>query len=146
MDTLTAPPDARVEWIEAHAISHLRHLPEAHVQGFALRLTSSPHHLITLSAAAWAADFIAAVAAEARRRGVAAFVATGGETAALLLRALGTASLEIDRELLPGIPLCRLADGPCAGIPLITKAGGFGEPDALARAVSALHSDSTHAG
>jgi uncharacterized protein YgbK (DUF1537 family) len=44
----------------------------------------------------------------------------------------------MDRELLPGIPLCRIADGPWAGTRLVTKAGGFGEPDALARAVAAI--------
>ena len=51
-----------------------------------------------------------------------------------------SSSLEIDRELLPGIPLCRVADGPGTGTPLVTKAGGFGERDTLARAIGVLRS------
>jgi D-threonate/D-erythronate kinase len=139
MEALSVTSDGHVEWFVGDSsdfISRLRRLPGRTTIG--LCLTSSPPHLITPSFRAWAADCIAAVAAEARERGVGAFVATGGETAALLLSAMGAAGVEIDRELLPGIPLCRIADGPWAGTPLVTKAGGFGETDALARAVALL--------
>ena len=50
------------------------------------------------------------------------------------------------RELLPGIPLCRIADGAWAGTPLITKAGGFGDPDALAQAVARVRDGVTGVG
>jgi uncharacterized protein YgbK (DUF1537 family) len=141
MEALSKIEGARVEWIETSdpaAVPRLRDLPDAPVVGLAL--TPSPSHPLTPSSAfaTWAREFIAAVAAAARERGVGAFVVTGGETAALLLRALETTSLEIDRELLPGIPLSGLADGRMAGTPLVTKAGGFGEPDALVRAVEGL--------
>jgi uncharacterized protein YgbK (DUF1537 family) len=139
MEALAATSEGHIEWFEAQSsdiVPRLRQLPKR--TNIGLCLTASPPHLITPSFRAWAADCIAAVAAEAQERGVGAFVATGGETAALLLRALDAGSLVVDRELLPGIPLCRIADGPWAGTMLVTKAGGFGEPDALARTVAAI--------
>jgi 4-hydroxythreonine-4-phosphate dehydrogenase len=60
---------------------------------------------------------------------VGALVATGGETARALLLALGTQSLQLVREVEPGIPLS-LALGQ-RSISAITKAGAFGSPAAL---------------
>jgi D-threonate/D-erythronate kinase len=139
MEALGGMPWCHAEQLEANAADlapHLRGLPERGTVG--LTLTCSPAQLATSSFRAWAADCIAAAVDEAQQRGVAAFVATGGETAVLLLRAMEASAVEIDRELLPGIPLCRIADGPWSGTALVTKAGGFGEPDALARAVTAV--------
>ena len=139
MDALAGTPQCNVERFEAPGgdfASRLRGLPARGTVG--LTLTCSPAQLFTSSFRAWAADCIAAAVTEARQRGVAAFVATGGETAVLLLRAMGASAVEIDRELLPGVPLCRVADGPWVGTALVTKAGGFGEPDALAQAVAAV--------
>jgi uncharacterized protein YgbK (DUF1537 family) len=144
MQALAATPGTRVAWIEANvagAAARLRDLPECVTHGFAITVpvrageTDPDPNAIDR---AWAADLIAALAALAQERGVAAFAATGGETAALLLQAMEAPALEIDRELLPGIPLCRLADGPWAGTPLITKAGGFGEVNALVRSVALI--------
>jgi uncharacterized protein YgbK (DUF1537 family) len=137
MEALAGITGCHVEWFEAHAPDfspRLKSLAGSETQGLCLTL-SLPHSL-TPSFRSWAEEFITAVVAEARERGVAGFAATGGETAALLLRAMGAQAVRIDRELLPGIPLCRIADGAWAGTPLITKAGGFGAPDALARAVA----------
>ena len=52
-------------------------------------------------------------------------VVFGGDTAAQILRRLGSTDLELAAELLPGVPLARTVR---AGRPLdlITKAGGFG--------------------
>jgi hypothetical protein len=142
MEALGGVTGCHVEWFEAHTpdfLTRLHRLAGSETQGLCLTLpspTPSLPHSLTPSFHAWAEAFIAAVVAEARERGVAGFAATGGETAALLLRAMGAGAVRIDRELLPGIPLCRIADGAWAGTPLITKAGGFGAPDALARAVA----------
>jgi uncharacterized protein YgbK (DUF1537 family) len=62
-----------------------------------------------------------------------AIVLTGGETAIAVLRALGAAGLHLAAELEPGIALGALAGGPFDGLPAITKAGGFGDADALVR-------------
>jgi uncharacterized protein YgbK (DUF1537 family) len=65
-------------------------------------------------------------------------IMTGGDTAMAVLSALGTQTLQLGGEMLPGIPLAWAADGPLHGLRLVTKAGGFGPPEALARAVLAL--------
>jgi uncharacterized protein YgbK (DUF1537 family) len=146
MEALAESPDAHVEWIEAGAANlpaRLRHLPGAATLGVALRQGDGRSRSAADPAfAAWAAECISGIAAEARQRGIGALVATGGETAALLLRAMGASTLRIDRELIPGIPLCQIADGPWAGTPLVTKAGGFGERDALIGVVARLHFES----
>jgi uncharacterized protein YgbK (DUF1537 family) len=146
MEALAGGAECHIEWFEAHASDgalRLRDLPTRPTVG--LCLTLSPPHPLTPSFRSWAEEFIAAVVAEARERGMAGFAVTGGETAALLLRAMGAGAVRIDRELLPGIPLCRIADGPWAGTPLITKAGGFGAPDALARAVEVARNGGVYA-
>lgn len=61
--------------------------------------------------------------------------AAGGETAARFLRqadARGIASL---RELLPGVPAGWILGGRYNGTVMITKAGGFGAPDTILRAI-----------
>jgi uncharacterized protein YgbK (DUF1537 family) len=62
-----------------------------------------------------------------------ALVATGGETARALLAIAGTRCLDIRRELEPGIVLSQ-----ARALPVVTKSGGFGEPDSLVRAVETL--------
>ncbi len=74
----------------------------------------------------------------ASRVAVAGVVLTGGDIAAAACRAFGARWLELDGEVLPGIPIGQLADGPHAGLGMVTKAGGFGRPDALVLAVRAL--------
>jgi D-threonate/D-erythronate kinase len=51
----------------------------------------------------------------------------GGDTAYSLLHAMNVAEVESLGELFPGIPISKLPNG----LTLITKAGGFGEPDLL---------------
>jgi uncharacterized protein YgbK (DUF1537 family) len=60
-------------------------------------------------------------------------VATGGRTAAALLAALGVTAIELLGAAGPGMPL-----GRAGGWLLATKAGGFGDLGALARACDAL--------
>jgi D-threonate/D-erythronate kinase len=57
-----------------------------------------------------------------------ALVVFGGDTAFGILDALGRPSIHPLREILPGVPLSRVG-----GLHLVTKAGGFGPPDVLAR-------------
>ncbi len=67
------------------------------------------------------------------------WVLTGGAVAYAVCQALGIQSLEIGGEVAPGIPFGRVVGGPWDGIPLVTKAGGFGGEDALAVALAFLH-------
>lgn len=59
-------------------------------------------------------------------------IATGGATALALCAAASVRALRVVDEVLPGIPCSVIEDGPLAGVPLVTKSGGFGEEDALA--------------
>ncbi|MFO7266038.1 MAG: four-carbon acid sugar kinase family protein [Limnochordales bacterium] len=65
-------------------------------------------------------------------------VATGGDTARALLGALGAKGIDLVAEVAPGIPLGRLHGGRRPGLAVVTKAGGFGGPDALVRAAALL--------
>lgn len=66
----------------------------------------------------------------------AVLVATGGETALSFGLALGAHGLEVAAELEPGVVYSRLAGG--AGLPVVTKAGAFGDAGTLARALERL--------
>jgi uncharacterized protein YgbK (DUF1537 family) len=64
---------------------------------------------------------------------ISGIVATGGDTANALCNALDTEALEILGEVEAGIPIMRLLGSQ--SLPLVTKAGGFGSPAALAKAL-----------
>jgi uncharacterized protein YgbK (DUF1537 family) len=63
---------------------------------------------------------------------------TGGDTAAATLVALNAASLMLRGEIEPGIPWGVIGRGPFAGLPVVTKAGGFGDGEAIVAAVRHL--------
>ena len=62
-------------------------------------------------------------------------VLTGGETARAVCQALETVAVRILGELQVGIPWGRLVGGVASGLPVVTKAGGFGHADSLIRIV-----------
>jgi uncharacterized protein YgbK (DUF1537 family) len=64
--------------------------------------------------------------------------ATGGEIAASVLDALGADALRISREVLPMAVVGTVDGGPHAGLPMATKDGLIGPPDAALRCVGAL--------
>ena len=78
----------------------------------------------------WLAKAGSRLVSEGRISGI---VATGGDTANALCNALGTEALEILGEVEAGIPIMRLLGSQ--SLPLVTKAGGFGSPEALAEAL-----------
>ena len=57
--------------------------------------------------------------------------AAGGETAARCLGELACTQLAVEGAVSMGIPYARMQNGLCAGLPLITKAGGFGGENLL---------------
>jgi 4-hydroxythreonine-4-phosphate dehydrogenase len=90
---------------------------------------SQSHRMATthgLSLARRLADRLAPAAAHA-----AALIATGGETARALLSAMGVAQLEVIEEVEAGVPLLLADVQGRSTLPVITKAGGFGQPDTL---------------
>ncbi len=61
-----------------------------------------------------------------------ALVASGGETARAVLDAWGIRRLRLHSEIETGFP-CSLPEGWSRSIPILTKAGGFGDPGTLLR-------------
>ena len=71
-----------------------------------------------------------------RGREVGTLLGCGGETADAILGALGVGVLEVEGEILPGVPVSRMVlDGRT--VRLVTKSGGFGDADALVAVVAA---------
>lgn len=62
-----------------------------------------------------------------------ALVLSGGDTASVVCRALGAERIDLEDEIVAGIPWGILRGGVADGIPVATKSGGFGAPDALVR-------------
>ena len=69
---------------------------------------------------------------------VAGLVLTGGDTAVHICRALGVHSIDILREIEPGVPLGILRGQGAASVFVVTKAGAFGEVETFARAVHTI--------
>lgn len=67
-----------------------------------------------------------------------AVIATGGDTACALLSHLGVVGIRLIDEVEPGVPL-GLTQG-AHHLPVVTKAGAFGDADTLRRALERLHS------
>jgi uncharacterized protein YgbK (DUF1537 family) len=63
-------------------------------------------------------------------------VLTGGATAVGVARRLGASGIRLEGEVETGVPMGALI-GP-RPYPVVTKAGGFGGPDTLVRAVETL--------
>ncbi|MEI4487505.1 four-carbon acid sugar kinase family protein [Frigidibacter sp. MR17.14] len=76
------------------------------------------------------ARFAQGIAARIRRSPPATLLACGGETANAVLAALGIDRLDLDGDILLGIPLAR---AQLDGVPLaiLTKSGGFGGAESL---------------
>lgn len=68
--------------------------------------------------------------------GLGALFATGGETALALLNAMGVTGIQMVEEVEPGVPLGRTRGA--LAIPVVTKAGAFGDAGTLARCLSHL--------
>lgn len=73
-------------------------------------------------------------AAVLRQRKVGGLVATGGDIAYQTCCALGISALQIVDEVEEGIPLSRVVGGPFHHLPIVTKAGAFGNHLSLVNA------------
>lgn len=122
--------------------------------GRTLIVCGTPHPLTQVqmrrlsSAASEAVDCVVAevrcgVTSEAELRNifndageVGSLVLTGGDTAAMVLRALGADAIDVAGEMSPGIPWGVLRGGLADGCVVMTKSGGFGDEHVL---VDALH-------
>jgi len=67
-----------------------------------------------------------------------AVVLAGGATARNVCERLGAVGVRLAGELSPGVPIGRLVGGAWNGVRVVTKAGGFGQPNTLLDVVRAL--------
>ena len=63
--------------------------------------------------------------------GLGATILVGGDTALKVYEQCGARGIRVLGEVVPGIPWGRWIGGRLDGLPLVTKAGGFGDPDTL---------------
>ncbi|HEY2933444.1 MAG TPA: four-carbon acid sugar kinase family protein [Acidobacteriota bacterium] len=63
---------------------------------------------------------------------------SGGDTVSLVCDILQVKGIRLRSEILPGIPYGVLMGGPAEGKIIVTKSGGFGERDAIMRAVTVV--------
>lgn len=80
----------------------------------------------------------AAVGGMTATSGVGALVLVGGDGAEAALQELGAIAVRIDRQASEGVPLGHIVGGPAAGLPVVTKAGGFGSTTTLTDVIGAM--------
>lgn len=69
---------------------------------------------------------------------VGALVLTGGDVATAVCRAIGVRTIWLRGEVLPAIPWATLTGPGIEGLPVVTKAGSFGPPEAIRMAIDHL--------
>ena len=85
------------------------------------------------------ADQLAELAAAAlRHEPFSALVLFGGDGANATLEAIGAERLQVAYAVAEGVPLCTVLGGEREGLVVITKSGGFGDPDLLATIMKRL--------
>ena len=85
-----------------------------------------------------ASGLAAATASLALSGALSGTLLTGGDMATAFLRKIRARGLKLEREILPGIPLGRVASGKATGLKIVTKAGGFGLRGSMRQIVNCL--------
>jgi len=65
-------------------------------------------------------------------------ILSGGDVAMEVCQNLRSGGMRIETEILQGIPLSSLLDGPWKGLPIVTKGGGLGDPNAFLEVIHYL--------
>jgi D-threonate/D-erythronate kinase len=65
-------------------------------------------------------------------------VCSGGDTALLVCSSLSAEAIRLHHEILPGLPWGTLEGGSASGLPICTKAGGFGSVESLGQVADFL--------
>lgn len=95
-----------------------------------------------IGAAAVAERLAAVVASLCAIQEPSGLILTGGAIAAAVSRALEARALWLRGEVEPGVPWGRLIGGMVTGMPVVTKAGGFGHTGTLEAALQVIASSS----
>jgi uncharacterized protein YgbK (DUF1537 family) len=96
------------------------------------------HPLLLLYAAHPDRERIRLLIAEAISAGISAAFLSGGNTAELVCDTIGAAAIRLQDEVLPGIPWGIFHGGLLDDLRVATKAGGFGDENALVNAAKLL--------
>ncbi|SDE46998.1 four-carbon acid sugar kinase family protein [Sporomusa acidovorans] len=72
------------------------------------------------------------------KQGLRNLVISGGSTTTSICHTLGITAIDLERELLPGIPVGKMIGSNCDGVHLVTKAGGFGKRNSLRKVLELL--------
>jgi len=81
---------------------------------------------------------LADLASRSVKRGISGVVVTGGDGARAVVDGLQATGIDLRAEVVPSVPIGTLIGGSSDGLPIVTKAGGFGDDDTLLRAVEAI--------
>jgi len=65
-------------------------------------------------------------------------ILVGGDTSTGVINAINADGIEVEEEILPGIPMGRIIGGKFDGLRVVTKAGGFGDDYALVNIMRSL--------
>lgn len=72
------------------------------------------------------------------KQGLRNLVISGDGTTTSICQMLGIGLIELEREILPGIPVGKAVGSKCDGVHLVTKAGGFGKRSSLRKVLELL--------
>ncbi len=87
-------------------------------------------------------DRLARFTARVLKRGrVGGLILTGGDVAWSICYELGARAIDLFGEVQPGIPYGVLRGGAADNLPVVTKAGGFGDEDAIVSAIRFLRGE-----
>lgn len=143
---------AQVEACDEYVLAATLHDPDLAVlvrnrlakQGIALVRPDLPEGLPRDVAASQIADLLDDLAA--RLDPPATLLVSGGETLQSLCRSLHADKLVVTGEVLPGIPVSRIAGGRFDGVTVISKSGAFGAPDLFQRLLEPTQDNSQDEG
>jgi uncharacterized protein YgbK (DUF1537 family) len=74
---------------------------------------------------------------------ISGLVLTGGTIAIRTLESMNSFGTEVDDEVSPGIPSAIVRGGPRSGLRIVTKAGSFGDEEAITRSIKYLKKKSS---
>jgi uncharacterized protein YgbK (DUF1537 family) len=103
-------------------------------------LSGDSHILLRTKPDSRAEHLAIAVFAPLLDGGLRGIVLSGGDTAEVVARCLRAGGIRLEGEIVPGVPWGRFIGGAAAGLPVATKAGGFGADESLVEAVDFLAS------
>lgn len=114
---------------QVEALKHKGGITEEAVEDFCRTSPETQALILKVSMGSTTEEQIRQVVERLRNEGMRSLVLTGGDTAAFVLRALGTRSLRLTDEFAPGLPRGIAQGGVLGGVRVILKSGGFGNED-----------------